>query len=165
VERWWNNQWGRLARLDLWLKSDGQHWRVEARRGDGDARVWGKDFGRDEAGARALVAQMKARGADNWISLSGHQPPKAEQDVCPACDAPPGALHIELRPPPRKQIDWQSMANGSPYPPIPWLLCQVCGLTAPGKLTGGAVIFDLSQATQTKPSTTSTANMRGAATG
>lgn len=69
VERWWNGQWGRLVRRDIWLKTDGTTWRVEARKGDGDSKVWGRDFGPDETAARTLVAEMKARGWTEWQQL------------------------------------------------------------------------------------------------
>ena len=67
--RWWNGRYGRLARRDVWLKSDGAAWRVEARDGDGDARVWGRNYP-DETAARAMVAELLARGSDEWRDLS-----------------------------------------------------------------------------------------------
>jgi hypothetical protein len=33
VGRWWNGQYGRLARRDTWLTSDGRTWHVRARQG------------------------------------------------------------------------------------------------------------------------------------
>jgi hypothetical protein len=63
--RWWNGRYGRLARRDVWLKSDRTTWRVEARDGDGDSRVCGRDYP-DEAAARAMVAEVLARGSDEW---------------------------------------------------------------------------------------------------
>jgi hypothetical protein len=44
-----------MARRDVWLKTDGTVWRVEARDGDGDSRVWGMNYP-DETAARAVVA-------------------------------------------------------------------------------------------------------------
>ena len=50
------HSWGRLARRDIWLKLD-VTWRVEARQGDGDAKIWSRDYP-TEAEARAAIAAM-----------------------------------------------------------------------------------------------------------
>jgi len=70
VARYWNGQFGRLARRDIWLKTDGVSWRVEARRGDGDASVWGRDY-LTEAAARADMAALMERTHDTWRDLIG----------------------------------------------------------------------------------------------
>jgi hypothetical protein len=43
--------------------------RVEARDGDGDSRVWGRNYS-DEASARAMLAELLGRGSDDWRDLS-----------------------------------------------------------------------------------------------
>ena len=72
VGRWWNGRFGRLARRDLWLKYDGDgHWKVEARQGDGDSRVWCR-WHDSEILARAEIGAMMARsgGADGWRDIT-----------------------------------------------------------------------------------------------
>jgi hypothetical protein len=68
--RWWNGRFGRLARRDIWLRSDGTTWRVEARAGDGDSRKWEHDYV-DEHEARAVIAEMMDRtgGPAGWRDL------------------------------------------------------------------------------------------------
>ncbi len=68
VERWWNGNWGRLNQRRIWLSTDGETWRVEARQGDGDARVWSKDFV-SELQARQLIREMKERAGGEWKQL------------------------------------------------------------------------------------------------
>jgi hypothetical protein len=58
-----------LVRRDVWLKVDGPVWRVQARKGDGDARLWSRDY-RDEAEAGAVVAGLLKRGSPTWRDLS-----------------------------------------------------------------------------------------------
>ena len=36
VEHWWNSTWGRLARKDVWLLTDGERWAVKVRIGSAD---------------------------------------------------------------------------------------------------------------------------------
>lgn len=69
--RWWNGRFGRLARRDLWLETDGDgHWKVRARQGDGDSRIWAH-WHDDEAEARAEIAAMIERtgGPDEWRDI------------------------------------------------------------------------------------------------
>lgn len=67
---WWNGRWGRMARRHIWLHTDGVVWRVEARQGDNDARVWGRNFD-TEAEARQLVeAMMERTNAGEWNDLT-----------------------------------------------------------------------------------------------
>jgi hypothetical protein len=66
---WWNGQYGRLVRRDIWRYTDGQTWRVEARQGDGDATVWHRDYG-DEASARDLISNLLLTTGDTWRDLS-----------------------------------------------------------------------------------------------
>jgi hypothetical protein len=40
VERWWNGQWGKMGRRDIWVWRDGETWRVRGRqRGEGGPEV------------------------------------------------------------------------------------------------------------------------------
>jgi hypothetical protein len=50
VRHWWNGSWGRLSRRDVYVRTDGKRWEVEARLGGAEGRstVWTHD---DEAGA------------------------------------------------------------------------------------------------------------------
>ena len=69
--RWWNGRFGRIARRDIWLKTDGDgHWKVEARQGDGDSRVW-CHWHDTEAEARTEIAAMMDRsgGPAAWRDL------------------------------------------------------------------------------------------------
>jgi hypothetical protein len=68
--RWWNGRYGRLARRDIWLYTDGTTWRVEARNGDGDSAKWHHDYV-DGTEARAVVAAMIDRtgGPTEWRDL------------------------------------------------------------------------------------------------
>ncbi|WP_203910955.1 hypothetical protein [Rhizocola hellebori] len=76
--RWWNGAYGRIARRDMWLYTNGYVWRVEARQGDGDAAVWSKQFTSEQL-ARELAAQMMARSGDQWRDLTSlvQSPPTA----------------------------------------------------------------------------------------
>jgi len=38
VRHWWNGSWGRLDRRDVFVRTDGEHWMVEARLGGPDGR-------------------------------------------------------------------------------------------------------------------------------
>ncbi|MER7168206.1 hypothetical protein ABT336_19325 [Micromonospora sp. NPDC000207] len=65
---WWNGKWGRLARRDVFLRVDADHWYVEQRAGgaEGVSRFY-EHTGPDEAEetVRALLD-----GADTWRELS-----------------------------------------------------------------------------------------------
>jgi hypothetical protein len=67
--RWWNGTYGRIARRDIWLYTNGYVWRVDARQGDGDAKVWSKTF-TGEKDARELVTQMMARSGNEWRDIT-----------------------------------------------------------------------------------------------
>ena len=70
VGHWWNGTWGRLARRDVWLKTDGNRWWVEARQGDGDRQPWrGRPHLTEEA-ARQELAAMLARAGKKWRDLT-----------------------------------------------------------------------------------------------
>lgn len=70
MESWWNGSFGRLNQRRIWLHTDGETWRVEAREGDADAREWRRDFV-SELDARLLVRQMRERNPqDGWKQLA-----------------------------------------------------------------------------------------------
>ncbi len=69
VERWWNGSFGRSSQRRIWLYTDGETWRVEARQGDGDAPEWHRDLV-SELQARLLMRQMRERTGDDWKQLS-----------------------------------------------------------------------------------------------
>jgi hypothetical protein len=64
--RWWHGELSRASRRDIWLKHD-HVWRVEAREGDGHARVWTHDYPTEDD-ARAAIAAMIERtsGDQDW---------------------------------------------------------------------------------------------------
>lgn len=67
--RWWNQSWGRMARRDIWLLSDGQVWRVRGRLGgDGGQEVL-YDF-TDAGSARSMVDRMMKTSAGTWRDLT-----------------------------------------------------------------------------------------------
>lgn len=68
--RWWNGAWGRIARRDIWLLSDGQVWRVRGRLGGDGGREVCHEFG-DQESARAMVNRMMERSAGAWRDLTG----------------------------------------------------------------------------------------------
>jgi hypothetical protein len=66
IGRWWNGQLSRNTRRDIWLKQD-LVWRVEAREGDGHAKVWTHEYPTEDD-ARAAIAAMIERsgGPAEW---------------------------------------------------------------------------------------------------
>lgn len=60
IQHWWNGTWGRLARRDIYLRSQ-TVWRVELRQGGAEGRTkeWTFD---SEAQARELIDQAIAAG-------------------------------------------------------------------------------------------------------
>lgn len=62
IEKWWNGIWGRLARLDVWLRTDGRRWDVWIREGGADVnRNRHTEYG-TEAEARAELDRLKSDG-------------------------------------------------------------------------------------------------------
>ncbi|GIH02882.1 hypothetical protein Rhe02_09490 [Rhizocola hellebori] len=67
--RWWNGKYG-MARRDVWLFQVDGTWRVDARQGKDDAKVWHSHF-ESEVDARASVTGMLERTAeDGWRDLT-----------------------------------------------------------------------------------------------
>ncbi len=77
MEHWWSGSWSTLWRRDLWLRTNGTTWTVEARQGDRHG-IWTRDF-TDEAEARTLVETMKARSGDRWRDLSPTPRPDVDE--------------------------------------------------------------------------------------
>jgi hypothetical protein len=69
VGRWWNGQYGRLARRDIWLTSDGRTWHVRARQGDNDGREIHYDFDR-EYEAAAMVDRLRKAVPGRWKDIT-----------------------------------------------------------------------------------------------
>jgi hypothetical protein len=70
VERrrhWWNGKWGKLARRDIYLRTDADVWWVEVREGgaEGSSRQW--EFA-DEDQALDVVRALLARD-DDWREI------------------------------------------------------------------------------------------------
>lgn len=60
---------GRLARRDIWLMYDGQHWRVRGREGGDGGREVNYQFDQEWA-ARAMVDRMMKRSVGSWRDLT-----------------------------------------------------------------------------------------------
>lgn len=71
VQRLWNGRWGKLARRDIWLYTDGARWFLRARQGDGDSKVWTHDYTTEDE-ARTVVEGMIARtgGTGEWRDIT-----------------------------------------------------------------------------------------------
>jgi hypothetical protein len=61
--------WGRIARADIWLIYDGQHWQVRGRLGGDGGREVNYQFDQEWT-ARAMVDRMMKAAAGNWRDLT-----------------------------------------------------------------------------------------------
>ncbi|PWU62407.1 hypothetical protein DLE60_00480, partial [Micromonospora globispora] len=61
--------WGRMARRDIWLVSDGRLWRVRGLLGGDGGQEVTHDFP-DEASARSMVDRMMKTSAGTWRDLT-----------------------------------------------------------------------------------------------
>lgn len=68
VERWWNGTWGRLARVDVWLRTDGQRWDVWVREGGAEGKNSHREYDEESDARAALAALMDPRF--RWRRLS-----------------------------------------------------------------------------------------------
>src|SRR6266542_6272242 len=67
VKHWWNRRWGRIARRDVYVITDGgRRWMVEAREGGADGRVKRRHECHDEREALALAQRWCGLGDDDW---------------------------------------------------------------------------------------------------
>jgi hypothetical protein len=64
VEHWWNGNWGRLFRRDVWLRTDGCVWQVEVKVGPNAAS---RDY-LDQDEAREQVEEL-LRGRGPWSKV------------------------------------------------------------------------------------------------
>lgn len=64
---YWNRRWGRLARRDVKIYSDGRSWHVEAVQGGVEGRVRRFDD-LDESGAKALADNLMSE-SDGWQDM------------------------------------------------------------------------------------------------
>jgi hypothetical protein len=67
-KHWWNGNWGRLARRDVYLRTDGDQWFVEQRAGGAEGMSRFFEFGSEDDAyevVRALLA-----GSEDWRELS-----------------------------------------------------------------------------------------------
>jgi hypothetical protein len=66
---WWNGTWGRLARLDIYLRVQNPQWEVELREGgaEGHSRQWSFD---SEAEATAFVERALAAKQADWKQMT-----------------------------------------------------------------------------------------------
>ncbi|HEX2772846.1 MAG TPA: hypothetical protein VHN18_10505 [Micromonosporaceae bacterium] len=58
-----------MARADIWLMYDGQHWRVRGRLGGDGGREVNHEFD-EEWAARAMVDRMMKASAGRWRDLT-----------------------------------------------------------------------------------------------
>jgi hypothetical protein len=71
-KHWWNGKWGRLARRDVFLRTDGGRWYVEQRAGGAEGISRHYEYG-DEDDAYEAVRGLLV-GPDNWRELSPRPP-------------------------------------------------------------------------------------------
>lgn len=67
-KHWWNGSWGRLARKDVFLRSDGDQWIVEQRAGGAEGVSRWYELDTEEA-ALDLIQALLA-GGDGWRELT-----------------------------------------------------------------------------------------------
>jgi hypothetical protein len=61
VERWWNGSWGRMARLDVWLRTDGERWDVWIREGGAEGKNSHTEYDTEPEAREALEKLKDAR--------------------------------------------------------------------------------------------------------
>jgi hypothetical protein len=67
-KHWWNGNWGRLARKDVYLRTDGDQWFVEQRAGGAEGRSRFFEFGSEDEAYDIVRALLVA--PDDWRELS-----------------------------------------------------------------------------------------------
>jgi hypothetical protein len=65
---WWNGRWGRLARRDIKIFTDGKSWSVEDLQGGVEGRLRAVDGLTDEQ-ARTMAEDLMA-GGDGWRDMT-----------------------------------------------------------------------------------------------
>jgi hypothetical protein len=67
-KHWWNGHWGRLARRDVFLRTDGDQWLVEQRAGGSEGRSRFFEFASEDDAYD--VVRVLLDGHDDWRELS-----------------------------------------------------------------------------------------------
>jgi len=67
-KHWWNGKWGRLARKDVFLRTDGGRWFVEQRAGGAEGMSRFYDFDTEDDAYEAVRGLFD--GPDEWRELS-----------------------------------------------------------------------------------------------
>jgi hypothetical protein len=70
VSHWWNGTWGRLARLDVYLRMERPRWEVELREGGAEGRSHRWTFD-SETEAAAFVERALAAKQTDWKKMTG----------------------------------------------------------------------------------------------
>jgi hypothetical protein len=65
---WWNGKWGRLARKDVYLRTDGDRWHIEQRVGGAEGVSQFYEFEGEEQAYDAVRAMLS--GQDEWRELT-----------------------------------------------------------------------------------------------
>ncbi len=69
VRHWWNGTWGRLARRDVYIRTDGATFELELREGGTEGRSWKRSY--DELAQAELEAARHRDPAMRWTDISG----------------------------------------------------------------------------------------------
>ena len=67
-KHWWNGHWGRLARRDVFLRTDGDQWFVEQRAGGSEGLSRYFEFASEDDAYDIVHALLV--GSDDWRELS-----------------------------------------------------------------------------------------------
>ncbi|MFY1635577.1 hypothetical protein ACN27F_20270 [Solwaraspora sp. WMMB335] len=73
-KHWWNGSWGRLARRDVFLRTDADKWFVEARSGGAEGTSRFAEYDDEEAAYDAVRRLLGGPG--EWREVAG-------SEVCP----------------------------------------------------------------------------------
>ena len=69
IRHWWNQQWGRLGRRDVYVRSDGTRFEVEVAQGGAEGRRWVARF--DSLADAVEEAENHLRDpSDRWRDVS-----------------------------------------------------------------------------------------------
>lgn len=68
VRHWWNGNWGRLARRDVYIRTDGSTFELELREGGSDGRAWKRVY--DELWQADEEAGRHRDPAMHWRDIS-----------------------------------------------------------------------------------------------
>jgi hypothetical protein len=71
-KHWWNGRWGRSARRDVFLRTDGDTWHIEQRAGGADGASQFYEFGSEDDAYEVVRGLLT--GPDDWRELSARPP-------------------------------------------------------------------------------------------